>query len=84
MTPSSQLKAYVDHIGSREGIRTQIDTAKLTGDFDSEWQGRQKLKNYWSQVPAMRANLLKEYGGDESRMMNDVHAYRLITQGKSF
>lgn len=84
MTPSKQLEAFVGHLGTRAAIRKQIDDAKLSGDLDSEWQGRSKMKAYWSQVPEMRSNLLKEYNGDEARMMNDVHAYRLLKTGKSF
>lgn len=81
---SKQLAAYVEHMGTRAAIRKQIDDAKLSGDIDSEWQGREKMKGYWGKIPAMHSGLLKEYGGDERRMMNDVHAYRLLTEGKSF
>ena len=79
-----QLGEYVKHISSRAPIRAKIDAALASGDVSSEWEGRQQMKEYWAKTPEMRANLLKQYDGDESKMMNDVHTYKLLTEGKSF
>lgn len=79
-----QLGEYVRHLSTRAPIRAKIDAAKATGDVSSEWEGREQMKAYWQKIPAMRSTLLETYNGDESRMMNDVHSYKLLTEGKSF
>ena len=81
---SVQLGEYVKHLSSRAPIRAKINSAKVSGDVSAEWEGRQQMKDYWSKLPAMRSGLLEQYNGDEAKMMTDVHAYKLLTEGKSF
>ena len=75
---SLQLKAYVEHQDKRAGIRSRIDEAKATSDYDGEWQARQELHDYWKKLPELRTEAIKSYGGDEARLGVDMAAYRLL------
>jgi ABC-type phosphate transport system auxiliary subunit len=73
-----QFKAYAAHRENRLAIRGRIDTAKMLGDAIAEKKARKELQKHWAKVPKMRTELLKQYGGNESKMNTDLEAYRLL------
>lgn len=84
MSKQQLLGTLVEHMGKRRAIRDRIDKSLETKDYDEEWQGRQELHDYWKEIPLMRSQLVKHYGGDSAQMMTDVHAMQLLNNGNSF
>jgi hypothetical protein len=84
MSKQQLLETLVGHMGKRQAIRDRIDKSLETKDYDEEWQGRQEMGDYWREVPLMRSQLIKHYGGDAAGMMTDVHAMQLLNNGNSF